>query len=282
VTHAFEALWNDARVWPVDARWVRDYERRRVVPAARAVVGVPDEAPAPPPHAVQQEALDKLAATRAAGNSAGLVVLATGLGKTWLSAFDTQAGGFERILFVAQRDEILTQAMRTFRAIRPMASLGKYTGTEKTDDADIVFASIQTLARRQHLQRFDPRGFDYIIVDEFHHAAAQTYRRVLGHFAGRGGLREHPLARQPLRRGGADPPRRHHAARRQRLRPAPPPRRPAHHRLLRVPAPRPLHGRPLPGQGRTCGRRAFRRGERATAKARRSASSTISATIASS
>ena len=50
-------------------------------------------------------------------------------------------------------------------------------------DAEILFASIQTLGRQPHLDRFDPESFDYIVVDEFHHAAAKTYRRLIDHFS---------------------------------------------------------------------------------------------------
>lgn len=136
----------------------------------------------PEPHPIQVEALEALQATRVAGNSAGLVVLATGLGKTWLSAFDTNRHEYQRVLFVAHREEILTQARETFRRIRPDSRLGLYTGTEKIAEADVLFASIQTLGRPQHLQKFASDWFDYIVVDEFHHAAASTYRRLLDHF----------------------------------------------------------------------------------------------------
>ena len=80
---------------------------------------------------MQVAALEALEATRAEGNHAGLVVLATGLGKTWLSAFDTNRPEFTRVLFVAHREEILDQALATFRRIRPGAILGHYTGQRK-------------------------------------------------------------------------------------------------------------------------------------------------------
>ena len=134
------------------------------------------------PHAIQQEALNALDETRQAGNTAGLVVLATGLGKTWLSAFDSHRPEFRRILFVAHREEILTQSRATFRRIRPEARLGLYMGQERAADADVLFASIQTLGRVAHLERFPRNAFDYIVVDEFHHAAAPTYRRLIDHF----------------------------------------------------------------------------------------------------
>ena len=131
---------------------------------------------------IQRKALAALQRSRAAGNTVGLVVLATGLGKTWLSAFDTMQPAYKRVLFVAHREEILDQACETFRKARPNAQLGLYTGRTKAPDADVVFASIQTLGRQNHLLRFAPEAFDYIVVDEFHHAAANTYRRLLNHF----------------------------------------------------------------------------------------------------
>ena len=127
--------------------------------------------------------LQALSETRRAGNAAGLVVLATGLGKTWLAAFDSNDDAFHKVLFVAHREEILSQAMNTFRRIRPTASLGRYTGEEKQPDADVLFASIQTLGRRNHLQQFESTQFDYIVVDEFHHAAARSYRGLIEYFA---------------------------------------------------------------------------------------------------
>jgi superfamily II DNA or RNA helicase/HKD family nuclease/diadenosine tetraphosphate (Ap4A) HIT family hydrolase len=183
VVRTFEELWQHPSVHPLDSDWVRTYEARRIAPVAR-IVGLEPEpvGPPPDPHPIQVAALHALHATRGAGNTAGLVVLATGLGKTWLSAFDSDRPEYRRVLFIAHREEILTQAMRTFRTIRPHATLGYYTGAEKTPDADVLFASIQTLGSRRHLDRFDARHFDYVIVDEFHHAAAQTYRRAIGHF----------------------------------------------------------------------------------------------------
>jgi len=183
VCEAFEALFTNPHTRPLTAEWVERYRSRRIPPVPQRT-GVEIEPPpaVPLPNTVQIEALDALAATRAGGNAAGLVVLATGLGKTWLSAFDTVSAKAERVLFVAHREEILDQTMRTYSTIRPHAVLGKYTGTEKSPAADVIFASIQTLGRSHHLHRFTPDEFDYIVVDEFHHAAASTYRRLIDYF----------------------------------------------------------------------------------------------------
>jgi len=127
---------------PLTPDWVAAYRRRRATaPIPEAALSAADAPPPPPgPHSVQQEALRALEKTRAHGNGAGLVVLATGLGKTWLAAFDSDRPEYRRVLFVAHREEILSQAMETFRRIRPQASLGRYTGTQKDVRADVLFA----------------------------------------------------------------------------------------------------------------------------------------------
>jgi superfamily II DNA or RNA helicase/diadenosine tetraphosphate (Ap4A) HIT family hydrolase/HKD family nuclease len=183
VTAGFEALFTHRQTSPLDAAWIEAYRKRRVRTAIQPSGVAPEPPPIPPePHEVQRAALAQLERSRAEGNGAGLVVLATGLGKTWLSAFDSNRSQFARVLFVAHREEILNQALRTFRRVRPSAVLGHYTGVEKTQDAEVMFASIQTLGRIEHLNKFDPTYFDYIVIDEFHHAAARTYRRLLDHF----------------------------------------------------------------------------------------------------
>ncbi|MEP6494796.1 MAG: DUF3427 domain-containing protein [bacterium] len=183
ITSGFERLFAHPKSKPLDLAWIEAYRRRRVRMVVQPSGVAPEAAPPPPePHAVQREALAALDRTRADGTRAGLVVLATGLGKTWLSAFDSNRPEFARVLFVAHREEILAQALQTFRSIRPSAILGSYTGTEKTSGADVLFASIQTLGHARHLERFDRDQFDYIVVDEFHHAAASTYRRLIEYF----------------------------------------------------------------------------------------------------
>lgn len=182
---AFNALFEHPCSKALTADWVVRYRERRPVRASIVVAAdIEPEAPKPPvtPTTVQQAALEALENTRATGNKAGLVVLATGLGKTWLAALDTNRAEFHRVLFVAHREEILKQALDTFRCVRPEARLGHYTGEAKDPDAEVVLASIQTLSRREHLERFSPGDFDYIVVDEFHHAAAASYRKLIAYF----------------------------------------------------------------------------------------------------
>lgn len=201
---AFNNLFYDPATTELTNEWIESYTRRRVLAdniggTDRATAPPPETIEVPSPHSIQIEALAALQQSRQDGAEAGLVVLATGLGKTWLSAFDSCE--FERVLFVAHREEILSQAMQTFRRIRPREYLGHYTGQEKHRAAKVIFASIQTLSRQTHLEQFPTGHFDYIVVDEFHHASAATYRRLLQYFKPRFLL---GLTATPERSDGAD------------------------------------------------------------------------------
>ena len=186
LVESFERLWSDPRCVAVDARWVAEYRLRRppesVPRTPPPEAAIPIEPPSQPvsPWPVQAEALRALEETREKGYRRGLVVMATGLGKTLLAAFDSSRPEFRRVLFIAHREEILRQSRDAFRRVRPDGRFGFFLGADKDPEADVVFASIQTLQR--HLNRFKSDRFDYIVVDEFHHAAAPTYRRAIESF----------------------------------------------------------------------------------------------------
>ncbi|WP_240544505.1 DEAD/DEAH box helicase family protein [Exiguobacterium algae] len=134
------------------------------------------------PTSVQDAALTALRETIGEGRKKAMLVLATGLGKTYLSAFFARQ--FKRILFVAHQKELLLQAEKSFLNVTTDWKTGLLLGGESRDHetADVVFASIQTLASKQRMEQFDPERFDLIIIDEFHHSAAPSYRRVLDYF----------------------------------------------------------------------------------------------------
>lgn len=129
------------------------------------------------PRPAQEMALEELNKTIEEGYDRAIAVMPTGLGKTYLAAFFAQ--GFKRILFIAHREELLHQALRSFQHVMPSRTSGVYDGKSKVINAELVFASIYTLGRKQHREIFRTQTFDLIVVDEFHHAAAQTYRAVL-------------------------------------------------------------------------------------------------------
>jgi len=132
------------------------------------------------PRFAQLEALEELEKTREEEYQKALVVMATGLGKTYLAGFF--AKDYKNVLFIAHREEILFQARQSFENIMPDKKYGIYNGKNKDSDADAIFASIYTLSMKAHIEKFSPDEFDLIIVDEFHHAAAESYQRVLDYF----------------------------------------------------------------------------------------------------
>ena len=135
---------------------------------------------APKPHqAVVLEALD---AERLRGHNRNLVVAATGTGKTWIAAFDYKRlrsqGAGDSLLFVAHRDEILRQSQQVFQLVLREPGFGeRLAGGERPTSGRHVFASVQSLANR--VEEVRPDSFDVVIVDEFHHAAAASYERLL-------------------------------------------------------------------------------------------------------
>ncbi|ORV46715.1 DUF3427 domain-containing protein [Mycobacterium conspicuum] len=194
----FTVLWTDHRSAPLTDELISSYTPAPTwVPDAVEAADRPMQPATPRP--IQEEALHALAQTRADGFGAGMVTMATGLGKTWLAAFDAAQARAGRVLFVAHREEILKQSRDVFRQVNPEAMMGLYFGGEKQPDADFVFATVQTLSGS--LDRFPPDAFDYVVVDEFHHAAAASYRKVLDHFTPRFLL---GLTATPERLDGAD------------------------------------------------------------------------------
>lgn len=134
------------------------------------------------PRGAQIEALYALEDSRADGATKGLVQAATGVGKTYLAAFDSAK--YKRVLFVAHREEILKQAAISFRNVRHSDDYGFFYGKEKDTDKAVIFASVSTLARKEYLTEefFTPDYFDYLVIDEFHHAVNDQYQRIVNYF----------------------------------------------------------------------------------------------------
>lgn len=133
------------------------------------------------PRGVQIEALYELERSRKEGAEKGIVHAATGIGKTYLAAFDSMP--YKRVLFVAHREEILRQAAEAFHNVRPDDSYGFFTGDKKDADVDLLFASVASLGKEEVLKRkFSPDSFEYIVMDECHHSTADQYQKILDFF----------------------------------------------------------------------------------------------------
>ncbi len=142
------------------------------------------------PYPYQERVLEKLMVERENyGNFRNLVVAATGTGKTVMSAFDfkryiqTRLGSKVRFLFVAHREEILKQSLKCFRGVLRDNNFGELmVGGIMPKNIDNLFVSIQTFNSKKLNEKLSPDFYDYIIVDEFHHAAAEGYQKLLSHF----------------------------------------------------------------------------------------------------
>jgi superfamily II DNA or RNA helicase/HKD family nuclease len=142
--------------------------------------GVTDIRPVTP-NLMQREALDNLHALREAGHKKALLISATGTGKTYLSAFDVQRFKPKRFLFVVHRRTIAEKSRNTFMTLMGGdVQMAMYSGDP--DEADFLFATVQTISKTKHLKRFARDHFDYIVIDETHRAGAKSYLRLLNYF----------------------------------------------------------------------------------------------------
>ena len=127
----------------------------------------------------QQEAIDNLKRMREDGKTIALLYHATGVGKTITAATDAKAVG-GRTLFLVNALKLASQAKDTFAKVWPEATLGEYTGSQKDVSQTVIFATVQSISK--DLEKFSPTDFDYLIVDECHHAAANTYQKIFTYF----------------------------------------------------------------------------------------------------
>lgn len=176
----FQALWDTAEV--VDDEWISAYKdiyschnpkREDVYRPFHKIQ----------PNAMQKAALSGIQQLREAGEDRGLLISATGTGKTYLSAFDVMKLQPRRFLFVVHRELIVKSARDSYVkvGVNP-ARTGLLTGHVKEGDKPYLFATIQTLARDEILHSFAPDAFDYIVMDEVHHGGAATYQKVIDYF----------------------------------------------------------------------------------------------------
>ncbi|MEK4344419.1 DEAD/DEAH box helicase [Paenibacillus sp. FSL P4-0184] len=136
------------------------------------------------PNKMQESALKNLQELRSTGAHRGLVISATGTGKTYLSAFDAKNFAPSRMLFIAHREQILHKAMTDYQRIigGKDSDYGILSGTSRDTDAKYLFATIQTISKLSTLTSFDPKAFEYILIDEVHKAGAHSYLKVIEHF----------------------------------------------------------------------------------------------------
>lgn len=189
----FEKTWQNAV--PLTAKWIEAYQilyeetQKANHKVQEAMPLIPETIPQTvfspiSPNKMQQSALKNLQDLRRSGSHKGLVISATGTGKTYLSAFDVRNLAPNRMLFIVHREQILQKSMSDYQRIigGKDDDYGILSGTSRVVDAKYLFATIQTISKSSFLTSFDPKAFDYILIDEVHKAGADSYLRVINHF----------------------------------------------------------------------------------------------------
>lgn len=186
----FQEMWNESI--PLTLEWIAAYKKVYRSAFGENVAEFPSvysfnrikDVLLVEPNSMQLAALNGIESVRAQGHNRALVVSATGTGKTYLAAFDVRRFRPQRMLFVVHREQILQKARADFHRVigGNEEDFGILSGTSRTTNSKYTFATIQTLSRADTLKQFDPKAFDYILIDESHRAGANTYQRILDYF----------------------------------------------------------------------------------------------------
>lgn len=173
---------------PVDNQWIDEYakiyndEKRLRKALKEKNPELPSGIGRPQPNRMQSEALAAIEEIRKKGEDRALVISATGSGKTYLSAFDARITGM-KFLYIVHRLPILNKSMKSFEIVMEgTETIAKYDPDKNNLGADCTFVTIQTLSTDRVLKQIPPDTFEYILIDEVHHAGADTYQKILGHF----------------------------------------------------------------------------------------------------
>ena len=175
----FERLWE--RTLPLTQELIEEYKTKLYYSIERWDMDYDVANAAVKPNYMQRKALKELNRIRVMGAGKALVCSAAGSGKTFLAAFDVLNFNPRRLLYIVHEGSILMKSVETFeRVFGADRTYGVYNAEYKDFDAEFVFSTNVTMANS--LELFETHTFDYIIIDEAHHAAAETYRKILDYF----------------------------------------------------------------------------------------------------
>lgn len=179
VMHEFNYLWNKTNALTSDG--IQKYARKLNYAIERWDMDCDVIQSEIKPNYMQKNALKKLNRYRAMGVHRAMTVCSAGSGKTYLSAFDALNFNPDRLLYIVHESSILSKARESFQKVfGNQKTYGMYTGDSKEINADFVFATNITMAN--NLELFSKDTFDYIVIDECHHAVAESYQKIISYF----------------------------------------------------------------------------------------------------
>lgn len=190
IASEIEEQWKGAS--KLTPEWINEYEKKYKIqnkPAIKVVSQSVDEDNSNystiKPNKMQKEALKNLQKLRLLRETKGLIISATGTGKTYLAALDIKNYNPKRFLFVAHREQILKKSLDSFHKVLggdKKTNYGILSGNAKNTDAKYLFATVQTLSKAENLNQFKRDEFDYILIDEAHHVGSKIYGKLLDYF----------------------------------------------------------------------------------------------------
>ena len=190
IASEIEEQWKGAS--KLSPEWIDEYEKKYKIqnkPAIKVVSQSVDEDNSNystiKPNKMQKEALKNLQKLRLLRETKGLIISATGTGKTYLAALDVKNYNPKRFLFVAHREQILKKSLDSFHKVLggdKKTNYGILSGNNKNTDAKYLFATVQTLSKAENLNQFKRDEFDYILIDEAHHVGSKIYGKLLDYF----------------------------------------------------------------------------------------------------
>lgn len=191
----FDKLWNSVELTKTYDEFIQDYRRKykekqlfdKMVAEQKKIAKnqkIPSiESYTLQPNSMQRAFIYNLLELRNKSVDKALLISATGTGKTYASAFAMRELGFRRVLFLVHRNQIAKQAKTSFETVfGNNIRTGLVSGTDHDYNADFVFATVQTLSRQEHLDKFSRNYFDACIYDEAHHTSAGSYKKVMDYF----------------------------------------------------------------------------------------------------
>ena len=190
IASEIEEQWKGAS--KLTPEWIDEYEKKYKIqnkPTIKVVSQSVDEDNSNystiKPNKMQKEALKNLQKLRLLRETKGLIISATGTGKTYLAALDVKNYNPKRFLFVAHREQILKKSLDSFHKVLggdKKTNYGILSGNTKNTDAKYLFATVQTLSKAENLNQFKRDEFDYILIDEAHHVGSKIYGKLLDYF----------------------------------------------------------------------------------------------------
>lgn len=187
ILQEFDELWNSKYAYEYDIFYEEYKQRYDIIKTQKRIAQEENvtslERYRLKPNSMQVRFIANLRKILQHNEQRALLISATGTGKTYASAFAMRELGFKRVLFLVHRATLATQAKNSYQRVFGNAvSMGLVGAGYHQYGKDYVFATVETLNKDAHLQKYKPDEFDCIILDEAHHSSANTYQKVMQYF----------------------------------------------------------------------------------------------------